>query len=55
MKWRTVGRVPFSHAVYIVQRISANINDVNKINTVTVQVFQPWYTGPTSSTAVRPQ
>ena len=33
----------YSHAVYIVQLISANINDVNKINTVTVQVFQPWY------------
>jgi len=27
----------------IVQRISANINDVNKISTVTVKVFQPWY------------
>jgi len=27
----------------IVQRISANINDVNKINIVTVKVFQPWY------------
>jgi len=26
----------------IVQRISANISDVNKINIVTVKVFQPW-------------
>jgi len=43
MKSRTVGHVPFSLAVYIVQRIIANINDVNKISTVTVQVFQPWY------------